>query len=406
MLRKTGIPAASLSTLFASHAFAGNWIYQARGSQTVVLTGGFGAVADTQGNFYNDGFGDISYDVILDSGSSGFLMSNFVQTSFNVPLINNTTYDETGIGGVETENVTQPIQSYFAPILNNGNPVDGNDSTQFAQYGTTFKFEARQVDPGPDGLEFYDIIGTPVLAHTVMQVIPGHISDEISNGFVSNLAETHLLHALPVLPTHGVYHIPLSFQNFVPGTPVPSEDKNPVIQNVSSKYGSNAPVQADWLLDTGAQFTIISPDFALSMGLDTSTTTPISQVMAGGVGGSTVTFDEYQLTELDIPLSTGDFLVIQDPAVFVPEGNLPPGLTAVLGENFLMQSTDMVNQNTGEATNPQASLWQSWYLDGPGSQLILIDPNSAYAVPEPAGLGLLILGGIPLLMRRARHKSA
>ncbi|MDP9175893.1 MAG: retropepsin-like domain-containing protein [Planctomycetota bacterium] len=406
---KTGIPVFSISsfsltTIFISHAMAADWVYEAGGSQTVVLPGGFGAVANSNGTFYQDSFGNFSYDVILDSGASGNLMSQFVNSNFNVPTTGET-YVDVGIGGSETFNVTQPIQTYFSPSLNNGNPVDGNVQANFVNYGTN-KFQARQADPGPGGLLFYDIIGTPVIQSHVMSVTPTNIDDQIGQGFVVNLAETHLLNSVPNnLPSHGVYHVPLTFQNFVSPGAAPTEKSNPVIQNIVAVESGKTPVSDNWLFDSGASLSIVSPAFAKKLGIDTNAP-PITSIQAAGVGGSTVTFDGYMLQELDIPLSNGDRMVINDPVVFVPEvNNLPASLTGVLGMNLFMQSTDLVDATTGEATKPIDPLFSQWYLDGPGNQLILVDPNSSYALPEPASLAMLILGGAPLLARRPRRKG-
>ena len=68
------------------------------------------------GTVYDDGQGDSSYAVILDSGSSTFLMSETVTDEFNVPLQPGVTYTETGIGGSEVENITEPLTAYYVPI--------------------------------------------------------------------------------------------------------------------------------------------------------------------------------------------------------------------------------------------------------------------------------------------------
>ena len=109
-------PVLSIATLFISRAFATDWSYTSQGSLATELTGGYGAVADpSNDSVYNDGEGDYSYPVILDSGSSGFLMSETVTDEFSVPLQHGQTYTETGIGGSEVENVTEPLISYYAP---------------------------------------------------------------------------------------------------------------------------------------------------------------------------------------------------------------------------------------------------------------------------------------------------
>jgi len=87
------------SNYLATSAFATDWTYTAQGSQATEITGGYGAVGNpSTGSVYNDGMGDSSYAVILDSGSSAFLMSETVTNEFGVPLQPGQTYTETGIG--------------------------------------------------------------------------------------------------------------------------------------------------------------------------------------------------------------------------------------------------------------------------------------------------------------------
>jgi hypothetical protein len=407
MLRKTGLASLGITSIFGSTAFATDWIYTAGGSQTNELSGGYGAVANpSNGSFYNDGAGDLSYVVILDSGSSSNLMSNAVQSGFNVPLATGQTYSDIGIGGSETFNVTQPIQSEFAPTT-----VNNPDSQVGYMNVGQFKDEAYVTDP-EFGLVFFDIEGMPVIQNYVMQVIPANLTDFVAQGGVTNIAETHLLTSLPTasLPTHGVYHIPIVLQNFVPSTPVPypTETTNPVVMGVTATAkGQTTGYTSNWLFDSGASFSIVTPALAALIGINTSAA-PDYTVQGLGVGDSIVTFDGYTLASLSIPLSDGNHLVIDGATVFVPEtNNLPNDLSGVLGENLLEQATNSFNQNTGEMISPTASPFSEWFLDTPDNQLVLVDPNSAYvaSVPEPASLGLLFLGGMGLLSRRNRRRA-
>jgi len=79
------------------------------------------------------------------------------------------------------------------------------------------------------------------------------------------------------------------------------------------------------------------------------------------VGGSTVTFDGFQITDIALPLSNGDRLVFDDPVVYVPVNTtLPDGLTGILGENLWMQSTNKINPLTGK---PKGTL-RRFFLSG------------------------------------------
>jgi autotransporter-associated beta strand protein len=375
MSRKIGILALSIPAFWAADALATDWTYTAQGSLATELTGGYGAVANpTSGSVYNDGSGDYSYGVILDSGSSGFLMSETVTDEFGVPLQAGQTYTETGIGGSEVENVTDPLTAYYAPI-SDSNP--DNTSTMTA-YGT-YTFESRQSDPA-EGYVYFDIIGTPIIENEVMVVTPSQTKNLYQSTLGALTAQTTLQSTDPVLPSKGLYHVPITWTNFVSGTPLPSEGLNPVVNGVTARGPSNTDVANNWLFDSGAQFTIISPTYAQQLGINLSD--PTTTITGEGVGGSTVTFDGYTITDIALPLSDGSRLVIDNPVVYVPTGTqLPAGLTGVLGENLWMQSTNKINQLTGKPKGTDPSLFSEWYLDGPGNQLVLYDPNSSYDAP-------------------------
>jgi hypothetical protein len=399
MLRKTGILALSISTLLVSRALAVDWTYTPQGAEATELTGGYGAVANpSNGSVYNDGFGDYSYAVILDSGSSGFLMSETVTDLFNVPLQPGQTYTETGIGGSEVENVTEPLTAYYAPASD----ADPDNTSTMTAYGT-YTFESRQSDP-LEGFIYFDIIGTPIIQNQVMVANPNQSYNVVQDTLGFLTAQTTLQATAPVLPAKGLFHVPVTWTNFVTGTPVPSEGLNPVVNGVTARGPNGTDVANNWLFDSGAQFTIISPTYATQLGINLSE--PITTIQGEGVGGSIVNFDEFQITDIALPLSNGDRLVFNNPFVYVPEGtSLPAGLTGVLGENLWMQSTDEIDPDTGLPVDTYAPLFSEWYLDGPGSQLVLYDPNSSYTVPEPAPIALLGLGLPALAARRPRKRN-
>src|ERR1700728_4236877 len=167
MLRKIRILSVSIPTIWATSAYATDWPYTSQGSEATEITGGYGAVGNpSTGSVYNDGSGDSSYAVILDSGSSTFLMSETVTDEFDVPLQPGVTYTETGIGGSEVENITEPLTSYYAPISDS----DPDDTATMTSFGT-FTFESRQKDP-LKGSVFFDVMGTPVIQNQVMVVTP------------------------------------------------------------------------------------------------------------------------------------------------------------------------------------------------------------------------------------------
>jgi hypothetical protein len=392
MLRMTGIVALVVAASCACPAWAADWTYAARGAVSLQLPGGYGAVANpSTGVFYGDGAGNYAYPVFVDSGSSAFLMSNNVTTQFGIPLQAGQTYSEAGLGGMETMNVTQPLSAWFTPP-NNLNP----DNTSTLGPLGTFTFESRQSDSvlSPS----FDIIGTAAFQNRILSVTPGLSYDTGYGEYGIYIAYTAIQDIKPTLPQTGTFHVPVTWTNFVTGTPLPTQGLNPVITGVTAKSG-NTTTTRNWLFDSGAQSTLISSSFATELGIDLAND-QIGFTIAEGVGGSFVILYEYQIDSLAIPLSNGDYLKFTNPHVFVID-SLPAELPAVLGANLFMQSTD--NDLLGGGST-YAAPFSQWYLDGPGSELVLYDAGSSYSVPEPAAVTLLALGSLALLTRRPRAR--
>jgi len=284
VLRKVCILSVSVPTIWATGAYATDWSYTSQGSQATEITGGYGAVANpSNGSVYNDGAGDYSYAVILDSGSSTFLMSETVTDEFDVPLQPGVTYTETGIGGSEVENITEPLTAYYAPISDS----DPDNTSTMTAYGT-YTFESRQSDP-LEGYVFFDVIGTPIIQNQVMVVNPNQTANLFQDTLGALTAQTTLQSTAPVLPSQGTYHVPITWTNFVTGNPPPSEGLNPVVEGVTARGPSNTDVANNWIFDSGAQFTIISSTYATQLGINMND--PISTITGEGVGNTTVTFD-------------------------------------------------------------------------------------------------------------------
>ena len=378
--------------------------------ETNSLAGGFAALSDpskTPASLYTnpDPMIGFSFPVIFDSGASGNLISRSTRDAFSIPTTGQK-YQDVGIGGTETFDVTPLTRLLLAP---SGVGITGADTLSNYSAAGDYKFQAKVADVSTAlGDVPFDLIGTPLLRNKVLHVQPN------TTDFTTFYDTMHseLLNKIPTtaLPAKGVFHVPLQFQNFVDlsgGTPPVTVGFNPVIPGVqvtdSRQPANQQSAPQSWLLDTGGSVTIIGRDYATSIGIKLGVETPLYTVQVFGVGGEQRTLNGYQVQHLTVPLSTGDKLVYDDAIVFVPAdtSTLPANLGGIFGVNMLAPAFSMIDEATGTPSDLTPSRYSDWYLDGPGNQLVLVDPTSNF-VPEPTFIAIWAGAGF-LLMRRNRR---
>jgi hypothetical protein len=404
------ITTAAYLTLFTASLHAAEIHVTSPLPETNSLAGGFAALQDpskSPATLYTNpdptiGF---SFPVIFDSGASGNLISRSTRDAFSIPTTGQK-YQDVGIGGTETFDVTPLTRLLLGP---SGVGIIGADTLSNYSAAGDYKFQAKIQDVNVGGLDApFDLIGTPFLRSKVLHVQPN--TTDFTTFY--DTMHTEILSTMPTtgIPTKGVFHVPLQFQNFVDlsgGTPPVTVGFNPVIPGVQVTDSRQAANQQSapqaWLLDTGGSVTIIGRDYATSIGIKLGVETPLYTVQVFGVGGEQRTLNGYKVQHLSVPLSTGDKLVYDNAIVFVPAdvNTLPANLGGIFGVNMLAPAFSMVNQSTGTPTDLTPSRYSDWYLDGPGNQLVLVDPSSTF-VPEPTLLALWA-GGSFLLLRRSRR---
>ena len=115
-----------------------------------------------------------SYAAALDTGSSGCVVAAFIAQGRSLPTVPGASYDDVGIGGTETFNVSQPTQVKMASVGIGG--ANCETLSYFSSYGN-YNLQVRQSDPSINVNGFLDpvyvnVIGTPVLNKYVMHVQP------------------------------------------------------------------------------------------------------------------------------------------------------------------------------------------------------------------------------------------
>lgn len=350
--------------------------------KTVALPGAFaGLVNPENGSYYqSDPFGlgeEFSFVVVLDTGASGNLLTQFVAGSdfgLGIPLTGETFSDE-GIGGIQSFDVSVPTELMLAGI--SVGLAGADNPSSYTSYGPySFQVERPSASAVP-----VDIVGTPVLNQFVMHVQPNEPSFNPTFPFL-DLLPTNLL---PTLPDHlvgpGVHRVMIEYVDFISQTSSPVDvDKNPVIPQVRIVDDRQDPsaqaIPRDLVFDSGGSITVIGRNFAEDVGIDLVNEMPIDQVTVTGVGSSPRNLFGYQVDELVLPLVNNHELVFVDPVVFVPdEGTLPADLDGILGMNLLGPSFSQQDL-FGLPSDTESGLFSDWYLDPISSQLVLVENTS------------------------------
>lgn len=169
-----------------------------------------------------------SFPVWFDTGASGNLISYTIASDLQIPTPGQT-YQDVGIGGAETFDISALTQVLLLPSQVQATYNDIFYADQMNNYSSydNFKFQVRQEDKWlEEALSgYYNLIGTPVLNDYVMRVRPNSLTHQFDLSLLGGpypmlYMETALLGALPPnLPSDRTVYVPLSYQDFVPGTP-------------------------------------------------------------------------------------------------------------------------------------------------------------------------------------------
>jgi Ca2+-binding RTX toxin-like protein len=131
----------------------------------------------------------------------------------------------------------------------------------------------------------------------------------------------------------------VGFDNFADPGDVPTESFNPVQSQVRVEH--NGMVQSDrvFLLDTGAQLSILSTDEAEAFGLDLDH--PQTSVAIQGAGGAVYDVPGFTIDRISVPLIGGATLSFLDVPIYVLD--VAPGvIDGVLGMNLFNNAAAMV----------------------------------------------------------------
>ena len=294
-------------------------------------------------------------------------------------------YLEQGVGGYTAMDVSYPYQFYFAGT--NGVPYEISNTQILSSEDLQFSFL------GPDG-----IVGMPAMTDRFTNIDmtgwedPQDVSDlSIKTDFPTGTD-------IPTDSGHW-YQVPVNLVDFpndgqLPGGPIPTSAPLAMIPVTIRDNGHE--VTSNFLLDTGAQLSMVSPDVAQALNLDLNH--PSGSIDVGGVGG-TVTVPLVPVDQLDVKATNGTSLAWSNLQVGVLDLSVPGGPTigGVFGMDFLTSgwAAKILPILLGEPGSSENGYFDNVYLDyrnsssGTGTIIFDVDPShDTPAPPDPNSLSV------------------
>ena len=263
------------------------------------------------------------------------------------------TFLEQGIGGFTQFDVSAVYDVRFAGA--DGQVQTIPDARLMSSTTTSFC-------PIPGFCSFFGIIGMPAMENRVTTLNLSSLAgggtlptiDDIFNGsFDVGFLETTFSSSVPATDLRQ-YHVPLSAVSFPAegDGPLPSWSDLPFINVTTAHEG--AKQRGNFVLDTGAQLSLMSSSMAFGLGLDTNgngslNDEAVSFQAIGGVGG-TINAPVMYFEELRLPTDEGVELTFNNVQVAIAD--IHPSIDGVFGMNFLSSGwTSLVFGGLGDLSD-------------------------------------------------------
>jgi hypothetical protein len=331
-------------------------------------------LAQDANNFHIDGtlpFGDMPYiwalfrrspggeplpdpeesllQMFFDTGASGILLSRETREALDIYAEPNANFVDVGVGGEQDFEVSESLYVALAdyhPLEEE--PTENDFHEDLGPWGLMLT-----MDYAEDPFQTIDIVGIPGIAGKSV-VLMVEVFDFF--GFQIPYYVTQIMESNdPCIPELDI-EVKVQFTDFLytshPNNqgPLPVLGYNPIIENVQIDYQSNNSI-GDWLLDTGAQLSMMSTAQAETLGLVDSNGDPIVEPEfyqpIGGIGGE-ILVPVFLIDAVSLPTLNGFELVYGSPYVGVLDiGTIdertgePIILDGIFGANFLGYSYDI-----------------------------------------------------------------
>jgi len=370
-------------------------------------------LAQDANNFHLDGtlpFGDMPYiwalfrrspggeplpnpeesmlQMFFDSGASGILLSRETREALGILSEPNANFVDVGIGGEQDFEVSESLYVALADcdpsLLEWPTENDFHEDLGPRRLMLTIDYVEDPFTQSP-----IDIVGIPGMAgkSVVLKVEIFEFMGIQIPYYVTQIVESND----PGIPELDI-EVKVQFTDFLytshPNNqgPLPVLGYNPVIENIQISYeGSNSV--GDWLLDTGAQLSMMSTPQAQALGLVDSNGDPIVEPefyqQIGGVGGQ-VLVPVFMIDTVSIPTLNGFELIYGDPYVGVLDiGTIdertgePIILDGIFGANFLGYSYDINGIDFDIVMGPYDNI-----VFDTQRAILGFDVNDIYPVPD------------------------
>jgi hypothetical protein len=341
-------------------------------------------------------------------------------------------YEEIGVAGSQLIDLLAPYH------LN----IGSKSSTQMGQaafaidnaniLGAVIRNDNGTAIGAADFGSFSAIIGMPAMIGRVTEIdlrvtagdfIPGNSIPD----FDYLMADFHT--ALPAVTANSLHVdlMPLILPPSTGGSQHPDDPKPtfadvPLLSVTANRHvnGTTLSQTRNLLLDTGAQTTILSTTMVTAMGYDLDPESSTNDIVdlngdgkiddadylpVGGLGGTSL-MPLILVSELVLPTQEGIDIIAKNVVVGVldigGEGE-DALLDGVLGMNILDSGyLDLIFAGNGEYGR-FTHIYFDFTTEGAWAMRLEVNPNYVDAVPEPATMGLVFLGGLGLLKRRRRR---
>lgn len=302
-------------------------------------------------------------------------------------------FSEAGIGGSSMYRVSEVYQLDFA----------GSDGSRRTLPDVRMLASDTATLGGWGG-----VLGTPAMLNRVTSL--DHVAMETELQIGVSFSQT-----LPAGAGHR-YTVPIALTEFPPtgqqnpDDPLPTYGPLPLVQTTLRSPQTSAG--ASLVVDTGAQYSILSSSLAFSLGLDTDGDGTFDNeaemfLPVTGAGGEEQ-LPLLRVGDLLLPTAEGVELLWTDAAMLIADISDGEGTTldGVIGNEVLTGGwMDRVMGGGSE----QGAIFQA-HLDfrDPDNATMLLDlnPSLDVVVPEPATLGLLLLGAAGVIRRRTSRGCA